>query len=1484
MPIRLFIIIALTLLNTSNLFAQVVINEFMASNSGVIFDEDGDDPDWIELWNVGGDAVSLNGWSLSDDPSNVSQWTFPDVSIAPGEFLVVFASEKDRMDSAQALHTNFTLAVEGEYLALADAGGNIVDEYAPMYPNLDVWRGNISFGLDASGERVYFVLPTPGEVNGESVEGFLGPVSVNVERGFYDDPFTVELSAEPGSVIYYTTNGDDPTPENGELYQAPISINTTTILRASAYRDAYQPSDAISHTYIFLDDVLQQERPTGYPSTWGGGQSGDYEMDPDVVDHSDYRDTIRDDLKTIPSLSIVTDQDRLFDRREGIYMFPENKGVEWERAVSVEWIDPSGAPGFQINCGLRIQGGYSRSPGNKKYSFRMLFKRDYGEPTLQFPVFPDSKVEKFNTLTLRGSYNYSWHSSEGGFGSNIGKAEYIRDEFARKTQLALGQPASHGTYVHLYLNGMYWGLYDLVERPDDAFSADHLGGGKDEWDVITGGTRGYNAIQVKAGDQTGFNRLMQMVSRREYESPQGYDEIQDYVNLDSMIDYMLCVYFIGNRDAPTVIGGGGTPWNYYSSYRRTETDGFYYYLWDSEWSLEEPTTNVIEFHRGRDNPALVFQSLRELPEFRMYVADRIQKHFFNDGPLSAEESTARYLALANQIDRAIVGESARWGDKRFSQPRMRDPHWLDEVNRISQTYLPVRSGIVIDQLKTAGLFPSIPAPEFSQRGGLIDSPISLELTSIRQQQYETDDITHYLSLWSYNQDGVDLGTEWREVDYDDSGWDTGRSLLYVESSGLEEAKRTALQLGRRTYYFRKVFTIETDYDLSEAKATLRPFVDDGAVIYINGAEALRFGMPAGNISYNTFANRTVGNATYEGPFEIDASMLRAGKNVIAIEVHQTNANSSDVVFGLEMSTLLPVQVDDAPVPIYYTLDGSDPRLEGGAISSKAVRYQAPIAINSAAQIRARAKSGDEWSAIDDATFLIQSTQDNIAFIRENLKITEVMYNPPRGSEYEYIELYNASGTDSIALSNLIFSNGIDFRFGTNDVLAPQTYGLLTSSLNLSERAQFRVVYGLSDDAVMFGPFDGRLSNNGEQLELRDNTADASIVQFEYDDEGLWPLAADGAGHSLVPKADASLQQENGVLEYPGNWRASGLIGGSPAADGPTIAEGIQLSEFLALSADGDESGDWIEIANAGSDPISLSGYYLSDSGGDLQKWAIPTQQLGSGSIKIFTQTDDFGASDETGFGLSKDGESLYLSYQPTTPGVGRVVDALRFQAQEPGVTFGRVIGGSYWASMAPTQNTANTERAAQLSISELMFHPSDAQDASSNENAEFIELYNASDETIALWNDRGAYRIRGGVDFDIPLGLELAPKSTLVVVGFDPSFNALKQAFFETYQESASGKTIAGPFEGRLANNTDRIRLEKPQIVAEAIDLLAWVLIDEITYFDQSPWPDEADGSGMSLERITRDRAGNDPSAWQAKAPTPGEVIDEVGIEAWSLY
>ncbi|MGC9330155.1 MAG: hypothetical protein ACP5I1_21140, partial [Candidatus Hinthialibacter sp.] len=373
-------------------------------------------------------------------------------------------------------------------------------------------------------------------------------------------------------------------------------------------------------------------------------------------------------------------------------------------------------------------------------------------------------------------------------------------------------------------------------------------------------------------------------------------------------------------------GGGGNPWNFYSNRRRIPGEGFRFFCWDSEWTLEEPNRNVVTFHtKGYEDPSFLFLKLRSSPEFMIRVADRIHKHFFNNGGLTPQSTISIYSELAEMLDRAIVGESARWGDAKGGSPKTRDDDWLPEINRILTTYLPVRTGVVINQLRDYGLYPDIPAPEFTQHGGAVKSNFQLGMTlKDDSQPVKTDTplikIDH---LWKYDQSGIDLGSSWKNIDFDDSGWPVGKALFYVETSNLSAPKNTPLNLGRTTYYFRSEFDVPANLDLSEAQIELNAYVDDGMIVYINDKEVFRIGMPAGAVDYDTFANRTITNANYEGPFTLAADSINAGKNVIAVEVHQINATSSDIVMGLTLDALTPASDEADGMPIYYTLDGAD---------------------------------------------------------------------------------------------------------------------------------------------------------------------------------------------------------------------------------------------------------------------------------------------------------------------------------------------------------------------------------------------------------------------------------------------------------------------------------------------------------------------------------------------------------------------------------
>ena len=698
-----------------------------------------------------------------NDPSNISA-LFLGVFYADGFAAYINGHEIARLNAPESLAWNSTslnervdnevmipaeiqIAVDSNVLhtgentiAIHGLNSSAADNDFLIYPLL-------FFSMFDRDDMRYFQTPTPGYTNRGGVLGFAPQVGISQPRGFYDAPFQVTMHDDENGdrdfEIRYTTDGSLPAADTGTIYTGPIDIQTTATLRAAAFRDDFAPGPVTTQTYIFLEDVIQQERrPEGFPASWNG-ESAYYEMDPDVAESASYRDTIINDLQTLPSISIVMDVDDLFGS-EGIYTNANSKGDYWERPTSAELIYPGSREGFQIDCGIQIQGGYSR--GEPKRSFRLMFKQAYGPAKLDYPLFPDSEVTSFDTIVLRGNYNYTWHASEGGFGSTIGKADYLRDEFSRKTQLALGQPSSHGTFAHLYLNGLYWGVYNICERPDASFSSSYLGGGKDEWDVITGGTRGTNTTQVKDGNKAAWNEMMQIARSGSFSDPDRYAQIQEYVDLDNLIDYMLTIYYTGNRDAPTVIGGGGTPWNFYSSRRRLEGEGIHFYTWDSEWTLEEPDRDVTAFHYGSDNPACLFRKLTANPEFVMRAADRVQQHFFNDGALTPGASIARYAALAAEIDRAIVGESARWGDTNGGRAKTRDDDWAPEIQRLLTEYFPVRTANVLDQLRKMNWYPELGAPEFSSNGGVI--PEGFQLTMRPRESGRADDSSyrHYRHL------------------------------------------------------------------------------------------------------------------------------------------------------------------------------------------------------------------------------------------------------------------------------------------------------------------------------------------------------------------------------------------------------------------------------------------------------------------------------------------------------------------------------------------------------------------------------------------------------------------------------------------------------------------------------------------------------------------------------------------------------------------
>lgn len=710
---------------------DLIINEFVAANQTGLTDADGDYVDWIEIHNRGSQAINLSGWSLTDDPAQPEKWTFPNITLGSHEYLLVFASGKDRKPTqpGSELHTNFRLDREGEFLGLynifqsqfVDVVSSPTSTQARSAQGFPEQMADVAYGRYGQSTKRpaygYFATPTPGQPNAETSlwVDLVAPVMFSIERGFYETPFNLELTTPTlGATIRYTTDGSEPTETHGTIYTAPIPIKTTTLLRAAAFKPNLPPSPLDTHTYIFLDDVLvQPKNPSGFPKSWGGYKGSpviaDYEMDPYVVNDPRYSSLIKEALQSIPTLSIVTEMQSFHD----LYANPSRRGRAWERPVSIELIDPHHhQPNFQINAGLRMHGELGRSEFIPKHPFRLVFRSEYGAAKLKYPLFSNSPVEEFDTLILRSGVNRSY----AGYPKRpdeIKLTTYTRDEWLRTSQVAMSDFGARGIFVHLYLNGLYWGLYNIVERPDESFMSAYFGGTEEDWQVVNHDTTLTNTSER-------FKTLHQLARQGRLEDPERYAAIQKYLDVSHFIDYLILNWYTGNVD-----------WGFNNWFASVQNPAgqVRYFVWDGERTWFDGAEIYMEFDDYLEQPNLVkplFIALLKNPDFRIELADRMYKHLFNGGVLTDANSKARWLSLNREIEQAIVGESARWGDTRFETP-LTQADWVRARDDVL-AQMDGNATQLITLAREAGYYPPIEPPAFNQPGGQVKAGFKLIVT------------------------------------------------------------------------------------------------------------------------------------------------------------------------------------------------------------------------------------------------------------------------------------------------------------------------------------------------------------------------------------------------------------------------------------------------------------------------------------------------------------------------------------------------------------------------------------------------------------------------------------------------------------------------------------------------------------------------------------------------------------------------------------
>lgn len=497
-----------------------------------------------------------------------------------------------------------------------------------------------------------------------------------------------------------------------------------------------------------------------------------------------------------------------------------------------------------------------------------------------------------------------------------------------------------------------------------------------------------------------------------------------------------------------------------------------------------------------------------------------------------------------------------------------------------------------------------------------------------------------------------------------------------------------------------------------------------------------------------------------------------------------------------------------------------------------------------------------------------------------LRITEIMYHPApwpgetnSPEEAEFIELRNI-GSEPLDLTGVRFDQGIEFDFSTSSVsrLAPGAAVVVVKNVEV-----FAARYPSVPADRIVGSYTGALENRGERIRLLDASGE-EILDFKYDNS--WYPITDGHGFSLVA---VDLWAEPDAWGRKQQWRPSGTWGGGPAQPDTPGAVGfpVLITEALTRS-DVPPLTDTIELHNPTTSPVDIGGWFLTDDFNNPRKFRIPDGTiLPPGGYLTFDE-NDFNPAGE-GFALGADGDEVYLFSADPAGNLTGYVHGWKFGAAESGVSFGRLVTSDglehVVPQIAPSLGWPNLgPKLGPLVITEIMYHPPDRwvqvglnlPQLTDNTADEFIEIYNASDAPVPLADHGASWRLAGGVSFQFPLEMTLEPHATVLVVNFAPT-NASALAGFRALYGVPASVPIVGPYQGKLNNHADTVRLEKPTWIAQTN--LAYVTADQVAYCDQAPWPAAADGFGYSLQRCAAASFGNEPTNWVAGWPTAGATL-----------
>jgi hypothetical protein len=1050
----------------------ILINEFLASNETTNRDPEFQEfSDWIELYNTANEAVDLSGCYLTDNPDEPLLWRVPDGTWIPGRgFLLLWADGR-----ATGLHTNFKLNKGGEQLGLYTPEGILLDELTFGAQEDDISYGRLGNDPNQWG---FFRPPSPGSVNDPRHRVSMTPPPLfSLPGGFYQGAQTLRFANSDQIDIYYSLDGT--TPDDQALrYEAPIVLEATAAVRAIGYARGLGPSDVVTQTY-FLDEPVH-----------------------------------------LPFVSIVTDPAHFFSDETGIYVTGTNgRGgycdsairnlkQDWERPVNVELYETDGRPGFNQRAGVKIFGGCSRHRFPQK-SLALFARQVYGKGSFAYQLFPDKDIDRFESFILRSSADDQVFTLFRDALSQMSLVEYMDVDYQAYRP------------VVLFLNGQYWGIHNLREKVNEHYVAENFGLDADEVNLLEGNG------SVVAGTNAGYAALVNYANTHPMADPAQYEIVRAQIDIDQYIDYQIGHIYLAERDWP---GNNIKFWRAstgpYARWRwiNFDLDQCLTPAWIQENMIDKTTTRSGPSWPNPEWSTRLFRNLLENESFRNEFIQRYAYH------MNTTFRPERLLGLIDQFQERLAPEIprhiTRWGGQKdpdaletWMSPIFNSvARWEQNIEQMRRFALERPAATTRNFLLHFGLSGTSEIglrlqtpdsavlqindkrlPDGFQGTYFDDIPLVARATprlgytfshwEVRSAVTAVQSLVPTGFVWRYSDLGADLGTAWRQTEYDDTEWPAGPAQLgygdgdeaTVVSYGADASHKHI------TTYFRRSFALTDPAWFSSLSISL--LVDDGAVAYLNGQEIARVNMPAGAIDAATPALQATANENGFTTFTVSPGPLQAGVNTLAVEVHQAGGDSSDISFDCSLSGEILVVADTRRV--------DTPDLE--------------ITLSRDVQLTA---------------FLEAAA----ATVADPVVITEIHFlSAPEADSDDWLELYNRTDA-ALDLTGWQCRDGAGhaYVFPRDTILWPASYLVLCR-----DRIKFKAVHPYVKSRL--GNLGFGLSSEGESLRILD--AEGRVIdRVDYATVAPWPETAGGTGYTLE-LTDVSSDNNRGE-----NWRAGSLLG------------------------------------------------------------------------------------------------------------------------------------------------------------------------------------------------------------------------------------------------------------------------------------------------------------------------------------------------------